>query len=139
MVFRALLVLGLVAAAAGTAHARRGTSCPAPEPISELRMTLAAVVPVAAAAPVPAPEPEPPLAPICLPGFNHDPRCSPDDSAPGPTGNKLPLFSELFVLVRPPALGGVSSRSLARLPALTVALAAGHARRIERPPRASLA
>ncbi len=133
-------VLGIATPAVALAGAPSppGRTCSEEELMSELQKSLAppAVETLLAAALEPAGEPAPaPTAPVCAPGFDDDDRCGPQRPLPGPSGGFSRLVFDAFVLVRPPVLPGASSIRLALLDSRAGALAPGHARRLERPPR----
>jgi hypothetical protein len=87
----------------------------------------------------PADEPPPPSSERrqCRPGVHDDAGCWPEDQAPGP-GPRVRLTLEgVVLLVGSSALPGPDRARLSAPHESAVALADGHVRRVERPPRSS--
>jgi hypothetical protein len=73
----------------------------------------------------------------CVPGFGDDANCWPNDGVPDPGGSVSVSTTEIVLLTsdRPPLVPAI--RRAIFSPALLAKLAAGHVRRVERPPRAA--
>ena len=129
------LVLAAVIVAASTeaegASRRRATDCEPEELISELRMTLD-LRPIEA----PPPQRRTDGRALCEVGSFDDAGCRPHQPLPGgQTVGSLFFFDASFAPTRAPAIRGAEPTRLSRDRSRAAALAAGHFRRIERPPR----
>jgi hypothetical protein len=133
-------LLSLLVAACVVAAWAEGASaarCEPDELISELRMTLDL-------APPPPDDTPRPMRPgrggerLCVPGAADDDACRPHHPLPpGPAGASILLLPTAISAARPGTLPTPPARRLSRERAYAGALAPGHARRIDRPPRSA--